>query len=217
MQKMKQSSRRPVGARRYGGRLLALLALLALPGLVSRPLATPAGAAAPCDPPVTNPVACENTKPGNPASEWDGNGAGDASIQGFATDISVNRGQTVQLKIKTDAPGFRLDVYRMGYYGGSGARKVATVGPVAGPTNAGVGCLSDPTTGLVDCGNWAVSASWAVPADAVSGIYFARLVRTDNGGASHVVFVVRDDASTSDLLFQTSDTTWQAYNEYGGN
>src|SRR5262249_54986470 len=28
--------------------------------------------------------------------------------------------------------------------------------------------------------------------------------------------VVRDDASHSDLLFQTSDTTWQAYNQYGG-
>ena len=31
------------------------------------------------------------------------------------------------------------------------------------------------------------------------------------------MFVVRDDDSHSDLLFQTSDTTWQAYNGYGGN
>ena len=52
----------------------------------------------------------------------------------------------------------------------------------------------------------------------MSGIYFARLVRTDGTtGASHVFFVVRNDASHSDLLFQTSDTTWQAYNHYGGN
>ena len=51
----------------------------------------------------------------------------------------------------------------------------------------------------------------------MSGIYFAKVVRTDTGGASHIVFVVRDDASTSDMLFQTSDTTWQAYNDYGGN
>ena len=28
---------------------------------------------------------------------------------------------------------------------------------------------------------------------------------------------MRDDASTSDFLYQTSDTTWQAYNSYGGN
>ena len=35
--------------------------------------------------------------------------------------------------------------------------------------------------------------------------------------SSHIFFVVRDDDGDSDLLFQTSDTTWQAYNAYGGN
>ena len=50
------------------------------------------------------------------------------------------------------------------------------------------------------------------------GSTWAKLVRTDGtAGASHVAFVVRDDASRSDVLFQTSDTTWQAYNQYGGN
>ncbi len=28
---------------------------------------------------------------------------------------------------------------------------------------------------------------------------------------------MRDDSSDADLLFQTADTTWQAYNDYGGN
>ena len=57
-----------------------------------------------------------------------------------------------------------------------------------------------------------------MPSDAVSGIYFAKLVREDGtAGASHIFFVVRDDDGNSDLLFQTSDTTWQAYNQYGGN
>ena len=60
-------------------------------------------------------------------------------------------------------------------------------------------------------------SNWTVPSNSVSGIYFAKVTRADTGGASHIFFVVRDDASTSDLLFQTSDTTWQAYNEYGGN
>src|SRR4029077_20247724 len=73
-------------------------------------------------------------------------------------------------------------------------------------------------TGLVDCGNWAESASWAVQNTAVSGVYIAKLHRTDaTPGASHMIFVVRDDASHSNLLFQTSDTTWQAYNSSGGN
>ncbi|MEZ4683723.1 MAG: DUF6605 domain-containing protein [Caldilineaceae bacterium] len=56
-----------------------------------------------------------------------------------------------------------------------------------------------------------------MPATATSGIYFAKLVRTDSNGASHIVFIVRDDNGGSALLFQTSDTTWQAYNNYGGN
>jgi hypothetical protein len=56
-----------------------------------------------------------------------------------------------------------------------------------------------------------------VPSDAVSGVYFARLSRDDGtAGASLIMFVVRDDSSRADLLFQTSDTTWTAYNNYGG-
>ena len=140
-------------------------------------------------------------------------GLGRPEIQGFATDISVDQGQTVQFKIDSVTSLYRLDIYRMGWYGGQGARKVATVRPLTG-TPQQPACLTRGATGLVDCGNWSVSASWAVPADAVSGIYFAKLVREDGrGGASHVVFVVRDDDGASELLFQTSDTTWQAYNQ----
>ena len=59
---------------------------------------------------------------------------------------------------------------------------------------------------------------WIVPSTAVSGVYIAKLVREDSvAGASHIIFVVRDDGRLSDVLFQTSDTTWQAYNSYGGN
>ncbi|MBE9014660.1 DUF4082 domain-containing protein [Chroococcidiopsidales cyanobacterium LEGE 13417] len=164
----------------------------------------------------TNAIAAENCLTGNPSTEWDISGVGDTSIQGFASDISVNRGETVNFKIKTNATSYRLDIYRMGYYRGMGARKVTTVQVLNRPQSQ-PNCLNDGATGLVDCGNWAVSASWAVPTNAVSGIYFAKLVRTDTGGASHIVFIVRDDAGTSDLLFQTADTTWQAYNNYGGN
>jgi hypothetical protein len=69
---------------------------------------------------------------------------------------------------------------------------------------------------LVDCGNWSVSASWATPVDTVSGVYVAKLTRTDTGGSSHIIFVVRDDTGNSPILFKTSDSTWQAYNSYGG-
>src|SRR5262249_55937644 len=114
----------------------------------------------------------------------------------------------------TTASSFTIDIYRLGYYNGMGARKIATLPNISGKTQAA--CVIDNTTRLVDCGNWIESATWLVPTSAVSGIYFARLSRSDTGGASHFFFVGRDDASTSDLLSQTSDTTWQAYNEYGG-
>ncbi len=171
----------------------------------------------PCDPPNSNPIVCENNRPGNPSSEWDISGAGDNTIQGFATDISADQGQLIGFKIDTNAAAYRLDIYRMGYYGGMGARLISTIQPSVPLPQNQPNCLSDATTGLIDCGNWAQSASWTVPADAVSGIYFAKVIRTDTGGASHIVFVVRDDDGHSDLLFQTSDTTWQAYNQYGGN
>jgi hypothetical protein len=199
-------------------RLLSSVRLLVVLGLLlpsARLLAAPLGG--PCDPPIANPIACENTKPGNPASEWQISSAGDPSIQGFTTEISVNHGETVSFKIKTPATDYRLDIYRLGYYGGQGARKLATVQPSAALPQTQPACLNDAATGLYDCGNWAVSAAWAVPADAVSGIYLARLVREDGvTAASHVVFVVRDDGGRSDLLFQTADPTWQAYNNYGG-
>ena len=66
-------------------------------------------------------------KPGNPESEWGIDGAGNSNIEGFATDISVNHGTTVSFKINTDSTNYRIDIYRLGYYGGMGARKVATM------------------------------------------------------------------------------------------
>jgi hypothetical protein len=169
--------------------------------------------------PHANRIPEENAKPGTNPAIWDVPGAGDPSIQGFTTDISYDLGQTVQFKIQTPATSYRLDIYRMGYYQGNGARRVDTV-QATGPQNASTTCMTNGYPGLVDCGNWNVSATWSIPADAVSGIYFAHLIREDLPAGdfreSHVFFVVRDDRSTSDVYYQTSDTTWQAYNQYGG-
>src|ERR1700758_2620840 len=104
-------------------RLLALLAISIVTTLT--PNATAIAACAP----GSNPVVCENSLPGNPASDWDVTGAGDPSIQGFATDISLNLGDTVHFKVNTNATAYRLDIYRIGFYGGLGARRVDTVRP----------------------------------------------------------------------------------------
>src|SRR5437667_9534452 len=182
---------------------------------VTAAFALSSGAGRPIVQAVSNPITVENALPGT-TDNWDISGAGESSIQGFATDISVNTGQTVTFKIKTDSANYKIDIYRLGYYGGAGARFMTTLGTFTQPQNQTVTCAADPLTGLVDCGNWAVSASWTTTG-AVSGIYVAKLTRFDGtGGSSHIVFIVRDDARQADVVVQTSDTTWQAYNQFGG-
>jgi hypothetical protein len=164
-----------------------------------------------------NKIVLENMKQGTSRSEWTVEGDGDGNIQGFATQISSNIGQTVDFKIATDSTNYRLDIYRLGYYGGDGARKVATINKSLTTAQVQPHPIVDISIGLIDAGNWSVSASWTIPEDAVSGVYFAKLVRQDGtAGQSMVPFIVREDGSTSDIVFQTSDTTWQAYNAWGG-
>ncbi|MGO4482955.1 DUF4082 domain-containing protein [Rhizobium pisi] len=186
----------------------------AAPAALAAPVAAAAAAATAATP---NKIALENMKQGNPISEWGLTGDGNGTIQGFATEISTNIGQTVDFKIATDSTHYRIDIYRMGYYGGAGARKVDSIEKSLTTAQIQPHPIVDMSLGLIDCGNWSVSASWQIPADAVSGVYFAKLVREDGtADASIIPFVVRDDASTSNIVFQTSDTTWQAYNAWGG-
>ena len=165
-----------------------------------------------------NAIVTENLLSGNPSSEWDisDKTAGDPSIQGFADGLSVNKGETVRFKINvTDAAEYNVKIYRLGYYGGDGARLIIDLGNFTGVIQPAPVLID--SLGLTDCGNWSESASWAVPSSAVSGVYIAKLTRIINGGSSHIVFIVRDDGGGADILFKTSDGTWQAYNVYGGN
>ncbi|MDQ1434772.1 MAG: hypothetical protein QOF59_1588, partial [Actinomycetota bacterium] len=199
---------------RVGTAVLAASLLIALVGPVLG--IRSAGAAGPCDSPIVNPIVCENSKPGVPPNVWSVQGAGDAGLQGFGTQISVDRGETVDFKVSS-VSNWHFDVLRLGWYQGNGARLIASgLAPSAPQPQDQPPCLTDTNTGLVDCGNWGVSASWPVPADAVSGVYIALLTRDDTGGQSHIVFVVRDDSSHSKVVVQTSDTTWEAYNTFGG-
>jgi hypothetical protein len=184
--------------------------------------AAPAGAATTfCATNVANPVQCENSLPGDPPANWQTSGVGDSDIQGYGTAMSVPIGGTISFKINTPSTGYHIDILRLGYYGGNGARLIAAgLKPSASLPQTQPACLTDSSTGLIDCGNWSVSASWTVPSQAVSGVYIAHLVRDDGkaaGDDSQIPFVVTNPSSHSDMLVQTSDETWQAYNNYGGN
>ncbi|HYI93634.1 MAG TPA: DUF4082 domain-containing protein [Bryobacteraceae bacterium] len=152
-------------------------------------------------------MAGENLLPEN--TRWTTSGYGDPSFQGFATGMSINAGETVLFNINTDAASYQIDIYRLGYYGGDGARKITTIRPSVSLPHIQPPCLTDGTTKLVDREKWSVAASWDVPSTAVSGIYLALLRWSDTKGASHIIFVVRNDASQSEVLFKTANETWQ--------
>ena len=102
----------------------------------------------------------------------------------------------------------------MGYYGGRGARLMRRIEGIEGATQ------SDPPVGedrLREC-RWEPSVSLQIPDDWTSGVYLGRLSREPREGIfdpwqSYVVFIVRDDRP-ADVLFQCSDSTWQAYNRW---
>ena len=233
-----------------------------------------------CEAPA-NRIIAENCKAGNGVEEWDINGAGHPSIQGFADKQSYATGEKVVMRIKTPSTKYRIDIYRVGYYNGMGARKIeSSISHVVNLPQEQPPCHTENDTMLVDCINWNPSASWHIPSDAVSGVFFARLTREDHENipkywrgdassiaanpkfsnpswdyshpppcgfsfncsalahsygakkraegpkgllhnalnepiASHIYFVVRNDDGNADILFQTSDTTWHAYNTYG--
>ncbi len=76
---------------------------------------------------MSNEIVLENQKQGNPESEWGLPNGASSSIEGFTTDISTDVGGTVEFKINTDATDYRLDIYRLGYYNGDGARLVGSI------------------------------------------------------------------------------------------
>ena len=197
-----------------GLRLVALSLRVALAGLGVVMFSGLAQAQSSCSSPA-NAIVAENCLTGTTSDVWDpGIGNDDPSIVGFATDMSVNVGQTISFKVNTNASSYKMDIYRIGYYGGAGARKVTSIVPSAHLPQRQPACASDVSTNLIDCGTWGVSASWAVPSTTVSGIYFVLLTRNDTLGQNHIFFIVRNDASTSKVVFQTADETWQAYNEW---
>jgi hypothetical protein len=175
-------------------------------------LAAPASASNCVD--AANPIVCENSLPGDPMSDWYSEYSyGD--IQGFTNAISYQIGDTVSFKVESPVP-YNIEILRLGWYGGDGAMVMDTSPTQTFPAVSQPACIDQASTGDVDCGNWTTTYSWTVPADAVSGVYIADLGQTDNDGEMTVPFVVRDDASTSPIVVQTDDETWEAYNEWTG-
>ena len=139
-----------------------------------------------------NLIVAENLRPGT--DDWQlMHPATSREIEGYASATSVNRGDAIELFVNTASPTFVLEVFRMGWYQGLGARRI--VGPIEVAGTAQIMPTMDPDTGLVDCA-WVKSitlttANPSEPNDWLSGIYLARLSASDSGAQSYVIFVAR--------------------------
>ncbi len=165
----------------------------------------------------------ENSKPG--ALDWqltrvraDADGFRSPWIEGYCSKQSVKAGETIDIMVSTNpARRFEIEVFRMGYYGGRGARLMTRLGPFEGKVQP------TPKPGaknIHEC-QWEPCTRLTIPDDWPSGVYLGRLTLVvpedkEPYWQSYVVFIVRDDRP-ADILFQCSDNTWQAYNRWPNN
>jgi len=158
-----------------------------------------------------NRIQKENRQPGTTAWQLT-NPADNRQIEGYASLTSVLVGGDIDLFVNTQDSTYTLSIFRMGWYGGKGGRKV--LGP---QTLAGVQQVTptvDPTTELIEC-NWTNPFRIHVPTSWLSGIYLVKLHGVNSGKESYIIFTVRD-SRRADLVFQQSVTTYQAYNGWLG-
>ena len=182
-------------------------------------IATSAAAGEDKSRPGENPVSRENAKPGTEDWHLERVEKDTSPIQGYASKQSVAAGETIELKISTNPVSrFKIEIFRNGYYGGKGARKVHEIGPLQGKTQP----VPKPTQGdkrIIEC-LWETAVELAIPGHWVSGVYLARLTTIPEQDRkdffqNYIIFIVKDDRPC-DLLVQCSDNTWQAYNVWGG-
>jgi hypothetical protein len=159
-----------------------------------------------------NAIQIENRQPGDPNWGDFAGPPGPTAISGYGSRISVNHGQSIDFYVTTTASTVSINVYRMGWYEGAGARLMRSMGSFPGVNQPQA--LPNATTGMIS-ENWTRTATLDVPSNWTTGVYLARL-SASNGYAALIFFVVRDDGGTQPIVFQTSTNTYQAYNVYGG-
>lgn len=102
-------------------------------------------------------------------------------IEGYCSHRSVKAGETIRIMVSTDPPSrFIIEVFRMGWYGGRGARLLKELGPLEGKTQPAPGVGRNR---LREC-RWAPAVELEVPPDWPSGVYLGRLSRVPEDGVS---------------------------------
>jgi len=168
------------------------------------------GGGGPTQNPLPNPIPIENARPGD--ADWTlALPAGGHALEGYGSRITLAPGDGLDVAVNVaTAQPVSWRVYRIGWYGGAGARLVDAGGPVMVAPQPP--CPRDPTTSRVEC-SWATAFHVAVAADALSGVYVIKL--HDASNESYVPFVVHDNR-VADVVVNVNVTSWQAYNDWDG-
>jgi len=164
-------------------------------------------------PAAANVITTENARPGT--NEWNVRvRALHGEIEGYASLTSVAPGETIRFYVNSVDPDYTIEVFRMGWYGGLGGRRMTK--PVRRTTVKQPMPKPESGTGLIEC-RWTDPHSLKIPSDWVSGVYLAKLTALPSRIGSWIIFVVRSQPSrTARFIVQTSVTTYQAYNNWGG-
>ena len=161
-----------------------------------------------------NPTVIENQKAGT--TDWQlTNPATKREIEGYASLTSVNRGGEIKLFVNTKSANYTIEIFRTGWYNGLGGRRMTK--PIVRNRFRQPPPIEDATSGLIEC-DWKDPYILKIPNSGdewTSGVYLVKLTASKTNKQSYIIFVVRDDKRKSDILFQSSVTTFQAYNNWG--
>ena len=156
------------------------------------------------------PPIAENSLPGDP--HWAIRDLGsEHAIEGYAGKASVLTGESFPLFVSTESSGFSVTAFRLGWYQGTGARKVWQSRSLRG------GQQKSPT---VAAPTNTVQTDWdpviEVPTDDwPAGAYLLRL-DADSGAQRYVPVTVRSASCAGAIVLKSCVQTWQAYNLWGG-
>lgn len=161
--------------------------------------------------PIAPWLVAENSRPGTTA--WAATtGAIPGVLDGYADTVSAQAGSVVHLFVSCQDPTFHVEAYRMGYYGGAGARlywRSGAIRRVAQPPP-----VFTPGINMVEC-HWAPCVAVPIGQQWLPGYYLFKIVAS-GGQTRYIPLVVRDDTSRATYVVQSSVCTWQAYNSWGG-
>src|SRR4026208_1839398 len=94
-----------------------------------------------------------------------------SEIEGYVSKTSVLPGDTIEFKVSTNpASNFLVDIYRMGYYNGTGGRHMVKLGSFKGRPQP-VPMMT--TERLREC-TWETSTTFTIPKDWPSGVYLGK-------------------------------------------